>query len=222
MIETIISVALIFVAGFFYREGGRPVRHDWALIASIHRWYPDWNPGRRRKLPKFLLRAMTGLCVGLVAFWPDLFMAAACALLLGIGFTVPPGNAVGPAMHGTKPDFNHAEKWQVGPLKENTWASLVALGFLRGLPIMALAYFGYTQTAAIVLITSILAAPLAVWLAIRTGGGTLRDVNGGTAEWAAETIRSIGPDGIWARQEWFYGGLLVATFAALRVIQWVN
>jgi len=130
---------------------------------------------------------------------------------LALGCSLGLGNAVGPAMSGTPPDFNKTEWWQVGPLADNAWLSLFVLGFLRAA--VCLGAFFHVPDVTLLVAASTVATPLAVFLAIKTLGGEIQTHHQAPGlAWQLETARS---NKMWARQEYIYGFLMGAAAWAM-------
>ena len=70
----------------------------------------------------------------------DLFTGPIIAAMY-LGASPGWGNAIGPALQGVTPFKHAAEWWQVGPLIENAWLSLIARGAIWGIPFLPLAYW---------------------------------------------------------------------------------
>lgn len=104
--------ALILLAGFLAYEKGNP----------------------DSKIPKFVCLAIYGLAIATLfrsSSSGEVLLFAAVVLGTGIGLSMGPGNAIGPALHDRPPDINRPEKWQVGIMLKNYWAALAGLGFIR-------------------------------------------------------------------------------------------
>jgi len=154
----------------------------------------DWTRGmpnnkRPKWLPKFVCLLTIGWCVAALAGHPFDLVGLAIAVLVAAGGTVGMGNALGPTIHGERPSKLGAEKWQVGPMLDNAWLSLAALGLIWGAP-AALATFYFDPRVWVIPVAFAAATPLAAWLSIRSVGGSVRRVDGSDPDFHRETRRS--------------------------------
>lgn len=194
MTEIAINIAVLFLIGLAGWNAGRPDDKR-----------PKWAP---KAISLVMIGALVAFLVGHGRVFDLLgIIITACVAL---GASLGPGNAVGPAIHGEKPatmktEFNPGpEKWQRGPLKfllKSAGLSVTALGFLWGVSLVVIHWW--------LPLAFVLGLPLALFIAIRIVGGTIKRVEDTDPEWEHQTFLSNKAWAIYNTLRAPIGGLLL-------------
>lgn len=205
-----LKVALIAVASWAYRQRGMPNKVDWTKVYVFRDFVPDYPTPATAKLPKFIALVTCGGAIALIilgTYSPIPFIIM--GLGLAAGFSLKLGNAVGPFFHDEKPDVNRLAWYQVGPAENSAVLSLIILGVLRGVPTLLVGAYNmaYLPYAVVLVAATTAATLLAPAIAVFVFDGYLTRPQGGTKQWALESIRS---DDMWAAHEYIFGALMGA------------
>lgn len=140
----------------------------------------------------------------------DGWQIAALAGLWAVGeHLVGWGNAIGPALHGERPNKHKLHWYQVGLVARSAWLSLAVRGFLWGAPCLAL--YPWWHKVAALPIAAAIAMPLAIWMVLWFTPPVRRIDSTAGEEWVAESKRS---SRMWAAQE-IVRGFLIGLFTLL-------
>ncbi len=132
-----------------------------------------------------------------------------------IGERIGFGNAIGPALHGERPDRFALHWWQIGPLKRSAWLSLAARGALWGVPCLIL--YPWAHKVLALPIAAAISMPLACWMVLWFTPPLRRIDSTAGEEFIAESARS---GRMWSAQE-LLRGALVGLFALL-IAGWIK
>jgi len=173
--------------------------------------------------------------------------AITLAIGLAVGISFSPGNPVGAALHHEPPPIGKLQWYQIGPARKNWVAAMASLGFARAfLPlaltlilwavavtistigwggdlmaqaIQTISLFAFLSVAPflLILISSMVAAPLAIVIALRMVGGPIKRPDATDPGHGAETERS---NEAWMLQDVVYGTLLGGCVFIIRIVFW--
>ena len=122
----------------------------------------DYMRGQQKFRGAF--KALYGLVVSLVAGITGWWLALS-SVLFAVGISIGWGGPVGDGLHGRSvPKPGNYEGWQLGYLRQNTWAALAFRGFLVCACMLPLAFI-FPIAIIKIGISYIVAFPVAVYLA---------------------------------------------------------